>query len=209
MKKVTLKLSDGRCIEELIEIKNVDAEHLYLSLKDIMIRHMMDDNIERRIKLNKEFESNIDNGVTAIGIDLAADYIQEGKIDVSQYPTDTRPQQVAPIESKTETKTNSGNEEGKEFFLIAKCPDCGKTKFFKTETGKMFHCECGYETMMKEITLIKGHCPNCGNNVGSLPFRAPVATLPGMDIDGVVRCGQCRSFPDLIYNEKYDEWRTL
>ena len=211
MKKVTLKLSDGRCIEELIEIKNVDVEQLYLSLKDIMIRHMMDDSIERRIKINKEFESDIDNGVTTLGIDLAAECIHEGKIDTAQYPTDTKPQQ--PILNKSDVHTEESSEEtqtgGKGFFLIAKCQECGKQKFFKTETGKKFHCECGYDTTMDEIILIKGSCPNCGNNVGSLPFKAPVATLPDMDIDGVVRCGQCRSFPDLIYNEKYKEWRTL
>lgn len=207
MKKVTLKLSDGRCIEELIEIKNVDAEQLYLSLKDIIIRNMMDDSIDRRIKINKEFESEIDKGVTTIGIDLAADCITEGKIHTSQYPSDNKPQQVKLIQE--ETNKHSTREKGKEFFLIARCPECGKRTYFKTETGKIFHCDCGYETVMDDIVLIKGKCPNCDNNVGSLPYKPPVATLPGMDIDGIIRCGQCHSFPDVKYNEKENEWRTL
>ena len=224
MKKLTLKLSDGRNIEEVIELKNENIEHVFLSLKDLLIRHMMDDNIDRRIELNKE-EPEIINNKGCKNADTVENVEDENKtnekiewnipeetiINVPLTPSNIvceNPVQgiLAPKDIKIH---NDKFKKGTEFFLIAKCPKCGKQKFFKTEPFKTFHCDCGYETEMDEVVNIVGKCPNCDNNIGSKQYGSFVGTLYGMDVNGVVRCNKCKCHPDLEYLEKLREWRIL
>lgn len=231
MKKLTIKLSDGRNIEEVIELKNVNSEEVFMRVKDVIIREMMDSNIDKRkdnVSEIKDIVGDTDGYIVESDVIIprphrrvkcklmvrkvggkdtevshpVADLIDEGKIQTQQATAE-----VAHSESHSTTPIQQ-YDDSTTFFMISKCPGCGKPSFYKTSTAGRFNCECGHSQPNSDFVEIVGGCPNCDNNIGSRRGNR-TGTLKGMDVSDTLKCKRCESPVSMEYIEKKKHWQVM
>lgn len=243
MKKLTIKLSEGRSIVEVVEVKNVDVDKMYKAIKEVVLSHLGDkkeepetmpkiedtdgDDVSRRYK---DFKGLIERDAVGESV-LEESNVHRpkqkknshaGVIAVGNGPSINVPDFVQALNDKFNGKSINDEEpaimidnkplhiekeeQNDTLFLVAKCPKCGKDKFFKTAEGKTFNCSCGESYPIENTIDIYGRCPNCSNNIGTTAQSNRMITLPGMNVSNVLHCKKCKTDIKMVHDKEKNQW---
>lgn len=104
-----------------------------------------------------------------------------------------------PEQDTTPPKKSSKSYYG---FLYIRCEHCGKTKgFCMKKPLKIYHCDCGHETLLENLKVAEVSCSNCEQ---FFTYRTNIK-----DDNFVINCVHCESPVDMILNKPKTKYIAL